>query len=97
MPHLPSLLIPLLLGGLIGWVYFQGLWETVRRIPDAKRPYGLMIVSFAARSLFALGGFFILTDGRWERATAALLGFFIIRLILVRTRGGIARSATAGA
>ncbi len=97
MRQLPSLLIPLLLGGLIGWVYFQGLWETVRRIPDARRPYGLMIVSFAARSIFALGGFFILTDGQWERATAALLGFFAMRVILVRTRGRIARPSPAGA
>ena len=97
MRQLPSLLIPLLLGGLIGWVYFQGLWETVRRIPDARRPYGLMIVSFAARSIFALGGFFILTDGQWERATAALLGFFAMRVILVRIRGRIARPSPAGA
>jgi len=56
-----------------------------------------MILSFAARSLFALGGFYILTDGRWERATAALIGFFIMRLILVRSHGRIARSSTAGA
>ena len=97
MLSLTSLVIPLILGGLIGWVYFAGLWETVRRIPDANRPYGLMILSFAARSMFALGGFYILTDGRWERATAALLGFLLMRMILVRTRGRIARSSPAGA
>jgi F1F0 ATPase subunit 2 len=93
----PALLIPFVLGGLIGWVYFTGLWETVRRLPDANSPYGLMIFSFAGRSLFALGGFFILTDGQWERATAALLGFFIMRVILVRSRGRIPRSSPAGA
>lgn len=97
MLSLTSLLISLILGGLIGWVYFAGLWETVRRLPDANSPYGLMILSFAARSIFALGGFYILTDGRWERTTAALIGFFIMRMIQVRTHGRIARSSPAGA
>lgn len=97
MFSLPTLLIPLILGGLIGWVYFAGLWKTVRRLPDADSPYGLMILSFTARSLFALGGFYILTDGRWERATAALIGFFIMRMILVRTYGRISPSSPAGA
>ena len=97
MLSLTSIVISLILGGLIGWVYFAGLWETVRRLPDANRPYGLMILSFAARSMFALSGFYILTDGRWERATAALIGFFIMRMILVRNRGRIARSSPAGA
>lgn len=97
MFSLSALLIPFILGGLIGWIYFTGLWETVRRIPEANRPYGLMILSFAARSLFALGGFFILMDGQWERATAALLGFFIMRVVLVRIRGRIPHSSPAGA
>lgn len=97
MNTLSALSIPFFVGGMIGWVYFKGLWETVRRLPEADSPYGLMILSFTARTLFALGGFYILTDGQWERATAALLGFFIMRTILVRTHGRIARSSPAGA
>jgi F1F0 ATPase subunit 2 len=94
---LSALLIPFVLGGLIGWIYFSGLWETVRRLPEARSPHGLMIFSFAVRTLFALGGFFILADGQWEHMTVALLGFIIVRAILVRSLGRIPRSSPAGA
>lgn len=97
MNTLSALSIPFFVGGMIGWVYFKGLWETVQRLPESESPYGLMILSFTVRTLFALGGFYILTDGQWERATAALLGFFIMRMILVRTHGRIARPSPAGA
>jgi F1F0 ATPase subunit 2 len=85
MFSLSALLIPFVLGGLIGWIYFTGLWETVRRLPEAHSPYGFLIFSFAARMVFALGGFYILADGQWERMTATLLGFFIVRAIRIRS------------
>jgi F1F0 ATPase subunit 2 len=89
MFSLSALIFPFALGGLIGWVYFSGLWETVRRLPEAKSPHGLMLLSFAARTLFALGGFFILTDGQWERMAASIAGFFIVRAVLVHSLGRI--------
>lgn len=89
MFSLSTLLISFGLGGLIGWIYFAGLWETVKRLPEAHSPHGLMILSFAARTLFTLGGFFILADGQWERMTAVFLGFLIVRIILVRSLGRI--------
>jgi F1F0 ATPase subunit 2 len=92
-----TLLIPFVLGGLIGWVYFGGLWETVRRLPESKNPQRLMILSFAARTLFALGGFFMLTEGQWERMVAAIAGFFIVKSFLVRSFGVSAKSSSAGA
>jgi F1F0 ATPase subunit 2 len=92
-----TLLVPFILGGLIGWVYFSGLWETVRRLPEARNPHWLMIASFAARTLFALGGFFILADGQWERVAASVAGFFIVRIILVRSLGRTSHSFPTGA
>ncbi|MBA4396359.1 MAG: ATP synthase subunit I [Syntrophus sp. (in: bacteria)] len=97
MFSLSTLLVPFVLGGLIGWVYFSGLWETVRRLPEAKSPHGLMILSFAARTLFALGGFFILTDGQWERMAASVAGFFIVKAALVYNFGTNAKTSSAGA
>lgn len=97
MFSLSTLLVPFVLGGLIGWVYFSGLWETVRRLPEAKNPHGLMILSFAARTLFALGGFFILTDGQWERMAAAVAGFFIVKAALVYNFGRNAKPSSIGA
>jgi F1F0 ATPase subunit 2 len=97
MFSLSTLLIPFVLGGMIGWVYFSGLWETVRRLPEAKNPQGLMILSFAARTIFALGGFFILTDGQWERMAASVAGFFIVKAVLVCSLGRNAKSFSTGA
>jgi F1F0 ATPase subunit 2 len=97
MSSISTLIIPFVLGGLIGWVYFSGLWETVRRLPEAKSPHGLMILSFAARTLFALGGFFILIDGQWERMVASVAGFLIVKAVLVFSLGRIPKSFSAGA
>jgi F1F0 ATPase subunit 2 len=97
MFSLTTLCIPFVLGSLIGWVYFSGLWETVRRLPESKNPHGLMILSFAARTLFALGGFFILMDGQWERMAASVAGFLIIKTILVRRFGRNVSSPSTGA
>ena len=97
MFSLSTLFVPFILGGLIGWVYFSGLWETVRRLPEARNPHWLMIASFAARTLFALGGFFILADGQWERVAASVAGFFIVKAVLVRSFGRNAKSSSTGA
>lgn len=97
MLSLSTLIVPFLLGGLIGWVYFSGLWETVHRLPEAKSPHRLMILSFVARTLFALGGFFILTDGQWERMIASIAGFLIVKVLLVRSLGRIPKSFQIGA
>jgi F1F0 ATPase subunit 2 len=97
MYSLSALLIPFVLGGLIGWAYFSGLWETVKRLPDAENAHRLVIFSFAARTLFVLGGFFVLADGQWERMTAALVGFYIVRVILVRSLGRPPQTSPTGA
>lgn len=97
MQPISTFFIPFIVGALIGWVYFSGLWHTVRKIPEAKNPYRLMILSFLARMVFALGGFYLLADGQWQRMTAVLLGFFIIRGILVRTLGRVADVSSSGA
>jgi F1F0 ATPase subunit 2 len=97
MFSLSTLLVPFVLGGLIGWVYFSGLWETVRRLPEANNPHVLMILSFTARTLFALGGFFILTDGQWERMAASVAGFFIVKAVLVTSLGKTTKSFSTGA
>ena len=97
MFSLSALIFSFVLGGLIGWVYFSGLWETVRRLPEAKSPHGLMILSFAARTLFVLGGFFILADEQWERMAASVAGFFIVKAVLVCSLGRNAKSSSTGA
>jgi F1F0 ATPase subunit 2 len=79
-------------GGLaVGLVYFGALWATVRRIPDARSPGSLLLVSYVARLALAAAGFYgILRLGELPALLAALLGFLTMRYIVMRRiRGGM--------
>lgn len=76
---------PAFLGGLVlGFVFFGGLWWTVRRVPDAGQPGLLVAASFAVRTLTVLAGMYWMMDGRIERLAACMMGFLVARLILLR-------------
>jgi len=87
MDSLTPLLIPLLAGSLLGLVYFVGLWQTVKRLPGARHPWRLFAVSYASRMVAVLGGFYLLMDGVWERLAAAVVGFLVVRTLMVRGLG----------
>lgn len=87
MDSLTPLLIPLLAGSLLGLVYFAGLWQTVKRLPGARHPWRLFAVSYASRMVAVLGGFYLLMDGAWERLAAAVVGFLVVRTLMVRGLG----------
>ena len=79
-----------LFGGLLGLGYFGGLWWTVRRMRHAQWSKGLLFGSFAVRTAFALGGFYVvvlLMGAHWEMVALCLLGFVGARLVLVRRWG----------
>jgi F1F0 ATPase subunit 2 len=77
------LIFALVAGILLGIFYFGGLWLTTLRLPGARRPALLAFGSFVARSGIILGGFYLLTDGRWERLAASLIGFLISRQFFI--------------
>jgi len=68
----------------IGIIYFGGLWWTVRRLPSTRRPGLLTFVSLGARIFVGLLGFYVIMQGRWERLLLCLLGFTLIRILMVR-------------
>lgn len=67
----------------LGLLYFGGLWLTVRRLPDSRRPALLFGASFAGRTALTVLGFYLVMDGSWERMLACLGGFIIVRQVLV--------------
>jgi F1F0 ATPase subunit 2 len=75
------------MGMSLGAVYFAGLWYTVRRLPDAKRPINYLLLSFLMRVSVALAGFGLVMNGQWDQLIAVLGGFFVTREILVRRLG----------
>jgi F1F0 ATPase subunit 2 len=81
-------LIPLFLafvaGIVVGLFYFGGLWLTVQRLPQTRRPAVLSLVSLFIRLGLTLAVFYLVMAGRWERLLACLAGFLLMRLLLVR-------------
>jgi F1F0 ATPase subunit 2 len=77
-------IVPAVAGGaVLGAFFFGSLWLTVQRLPRVERPGLVVLVSFFARTLVTLLGFYLLMDGRWERLVAALLGFLAARAVIL--------------
>ena len=70
-------------GMVLGAFYFIALWRTVRQLPVAKSPARLLLGSLIIRMVVVMAGFYLVMGaGHWERLTAAMLGFIIVRKIL---------------
>ena len=82
------LIMALFAGMFLGVLYFWGLWFTVRRLSETTRPFRLMFVSYTLRVGLILTGLYLVMGGRWERLVAAMVGFLIIREILMQRWGG---------
>ncbi len=74
-------------GGVLGFIYFGGLWLTVRRIPRTRRPGMLSFLSFFGRLALTLCGFYLIMGGHWERLLVAVLGFVAVRCFAIRRWG----------
>jgi F1F0 ATPase subunit 2 len=84
------LLISLAAGIILGIFYFQGLWQTVLRLPEFKRPAWSMSWSFVARIGIVMSGFYFIMGGHLDRLAIAMAGFILARQILVRRLGRFA-------
>ncbi|BDI32109.1 F1F0 ATPase [Capsulimonas corticalis] len=69
-------------GGLLGAIFFGGLWWTVRKGIASERPAFWFFGSLMTRMSIALIGFYFVSGSHWDRTLASLLGFVIARLIV---------------
>jgi F1F0 ATPase subunit 2 len=81
------LVISFVTGIVLGAIYFGGLWQTVRRLPDSGRPFASLFWSFLVRVSLVLAGFYLVMGGQWILLVAALFGFMITREWIVRRLG----------
>jgi F1F0 ATPase subunit 2 len=88
-----GLMLALVAGVLLGGMFFGGLWWTVQKRLSSKQPALWFLGSMLLRTGIALGGFYFIADGHWERLLVCLLGFVIARLIVIR----LTRTATSAA
>ncbi len=74
-------------GGLLGAMFFGGLWWTVLKGVSSKQPALLFFGSLLLRMSLALVGFYFVSDGHWDRLLACLLGFVMARFIVTWLTG----------
>ncbi len=84
MSVVPSLLLGLAGGLVLGAFFFGGLWLTVRAATSAARPRLLLAGSFVVRFAVLAGGLYLLMLGDWRRLLAALVGLLLARTLLAR-------------
>jgi F1F0 ATPase subunit 2 len=71
-------------GGVLGAIFFGGLWWTVRRGVVSKLPALWFLASLLLRTGITLAGFYFVADHHWERLLVCLLGFVMARLAVTR-------------
>lgn len=84
-------LLPMLGGGCLGLVFFIGLWWTVSCGLHSPHPEVWFLASVVLRMGLTILGLIWLAQGRWERLVACLVGFLIVRGIVLSEmarRGG---------
>jgi F1F0 ATPase subunit 2 len=79
-------LLAMVAGLLLGVVFFAGLWWTIQKGLTAKHPALWFLGSIVVRTAIVLVGFYLVSDGKWERMGACLVGFVLARFIVMRHR-----------
>ena len=77
------LVLAFIAGLALGAFYFGGLWLTVRRLAETSRTALWFGASFVIRTGVTLIAFYFVMGGRWERMVACLIGFLIVRQVLI--------------
>jgi F1F0 ATPase subunit 2 len=80
----------------LGAVYLGALWITVRRLARLKHGGFWLLGSTWLRIGLLLAAWYWISDGRWERLLACLLGFFAIRFATTRWAASVGAKRPAG-
>lgn len=77
-------LAALLVGGLLGGIFFGGLWWTVQHAAVSATPARWFLGSLVARLAIVLAGFHAFGAGQPLRLVLCLLGFVLARALVLR-------------
>ena len=78
-------LVPaLVMGVLLGAIFFGGLWWTIRKAVSSKRSAVWVFCSILLRMSIVLAGFYFIAHGHWERMLLCFLGFVAARPLVMR-------------
>lgn len=79
------MIIAFLVGLVLGFLHFGGLWWTVRHLPTARQPYLIIVGSALGRLGMSVVGFYVVVrGGSWVHLLVCLGGFLGARSLLIR-------------
>lgn len=81
-------------GGVMGAVFFGGLWWTVQKITDSEKPYLIIIASFVVRTGVVLTGFYFIMGYGWANLMLGTAGFLICRVFIAYKLGPATKRET---
>jgi len=84
MNEILSMVLALMGGGVLGALFFYGLWVTVKRSVATKIPALWFLGSTVLRTVIILAGFYFVSKGNLQRLLVCLLGFVLARYIVKR-------------
>ena len=87
----PELILSLFAGGALALIYFGGLWWTVRALPRSRSPVLLFGLSLFLRVGLMFLVLCVALEGRWQRAVVGLVGFILVRIVLVSWNQSVKR------
>ena len=71
-------------GGMLGAIFFGGLWWTVQKGVTSQQPGLLFMASLLIRMTVTLVGFYLMAGSHWDRMFMCLLGFLVARMVVTR-------------
>lgn len=80
----PHLLLAFAAGMALGAFFSLHLWRTVQRMTEPAGHTVVAALGFLLRVAVVVAGFSLVMGGRWERLLSALLGFVLVREVMVR-------------
>ena len=84
MSDLQTLILCGVAGGLLGVIFFGGLWWTVQRGMVSSRPATWFVGSVIVRMSIVLFGFYLVGANDFSRLLACLIGLMLARIALMR-------------
>lgn len=84
MNEIVILMSALVIGILLGSIFYGGLWLTIRKGIPSEQPALWFLCSFLVRTSIVLSGFYYIGRDHWDRLLVCLLGFFMTRLMAMR-------------
>jgi F1F0 ATPase subunit 2 len=83
MDNLFYMVFVFIVGLLLGYLFFGGLWLTVKKAMDSKKPALWFFGSLILRVGVAMLGFYYVSLGDWKNLLICLIGFVLARFMVI--------------